>query len=63
MQIVAENRRFSQETAENRRNPQIGVCPLRSVPLSPALNGVVRDGVLRQVNVHDLGRRLFWQTV
>ena len=30
-QIFAENRRFSQETA------QIGVCPLRFVPLSAAL--------------------------
>ena len=38
-QIFAENRRFSQKTAENRRNPQIGVCPLRFVPLSAALIG------------------------
>ena len=33
-------RRFSQETAETagtRRKPQIGVCPLRFVPLSTAL--------------------------
>ena len=32
-QIFAENRRFSQKTARNRRKPQIGVCPLRFAPL------------------------------
>ena len=37
-QIFAENRRFSQKTADFRRKPQIGVCPLRFVPLSAALN-------------------------
>ena len=39
-QVSAENRRFSQGTADFRRNLQkteIGVCPLRFVPLSAAL--------------------------
>ena len=40
--IFAENRRFSQETTDFCRNPQrklqIGVCPLRFVPLSAAPN-------------------------
>ena len=30
-------RRFSQESAGTRRKPQIGVCPLKFVPLSAAL--------------------------
>ena len=44
-QIFAGNRRFSfrrkpQKTADFRREPQIGVCPLRFVPLSAALESL-----------------------
>ena len=37
-QKTADFRRKPQKTAGTRRKPQIGVCPLRFVPLSAALN-------------------------
>ena len=40
-QETAENRRFSQETADFRRKPQIGVRHLRCVTFSSALSLVI----------------------
>ena len=58
-QIFAENRRFSQETAENRRSPQIGVCPLRFVPLIGIvqIKGVFGKGVGNSKNVSEMRQK------
>ena len=42
-QKTTDFRRKLQKTAGTRRKPQIGVCPLRFVPLSAALISLLKD--------------------